>query len=228
MNQSILSLLHLSDPMLPIGGFSHSAGLETYVQHQVVNNVETAHSFVKEMLSKNLAYTDAAILSLAFDATAKKDIALLLSLDEECSAAKLPAEIRMASKKLGVRLLKIFETLTKNDFAQAYAGHLKNNLAEGNHCVVFGMFAQLLGINKQQALEGYFYNAAAGFVTNCVKLIPLGQQHGQEILFSLMPLIRELAQGAMNPNKDLIGFCCSGFDIRSMQHEHLYSRLYMS
>lgn len=228
MNQSVLSLLHLSDPMLPIGGFSHSAGLETYVQQQVVTNSETAQSFIKEMLSKNLAYTDAAILSLVYDATAQKDIAIVLRLDEECSAAKLPAEIRMASKKLGIRLLKIFETLTENAFAQAYGVHLKNNLAEGNHCVVFGMFAQILGINKHQALEGYFYNAAAGFVTNCVKLIPLGQQHGQEILFSLMPLIRELAEGAMTPNRDLIGFCCSGFDIRSMQHEHLYSRLYMS
>ena len=83
-------------------------------------------------------------------------------------------------------------------------------------------------ITKQDALYGFYYNAAAGFVTNCVKLIPLGQQDGQEILFSLLPLMQQLAEQSMQPDKDLIGLCCTGFDIRSMQHEQLYSRLYMS
>jgi len=61
-----------------------------------------------------------------------------------------------------------------------------------------------------------------------VKLVPLSQQHGQEILFSFQALINELSAKSMEPDKDLIGVCCTGFDIRSMQHERLYSRLYMS
>jgi urease accessory protein len=65
-------------------------------------------------------------------------------------------------------------------------------------------------------------------VTNCVKLVPLGQQEGQDMLFALHPLLGQLATNAMQPDKDRIGKCCPGFDIRSMQHEQLYSRLYMS
>jgi urease accessory protein len=65
-------------------------------------------------------------------------------------------------------------------------------------------------------------------VTNCVKLIPLGQQQGQALLFSIQPLIAELVPQSLQPNRELIGWCCTGFDIRSMQHERLYSRLYMS
>jgi urease accessory protein len=65
-------------------------------------------------------------------------------------------------------------------------------------------------------------------VTNCVKLIPLGQQHGQELLFSLQPLIERLVIDSLEPEMERIGFCCPGFDIRCMQHESLYSRLYMS
>jgi urease accessory protein len=85
-----------------------------------------------------------------------------------------------------------------------------------------------MNIPKQETLTGFYYNAAAGFVTNCVKLIPLSQQSGQEILFALKPLIATLAEQTMQPDEDTLGLCCSGFDIRSMQHERLYSRLYMS
>ena len=120
MNTALLSLLHLSDPTLPIGGYAHSAGLETYVQQGKVKDVTTAKAFVTEMLSRNLLYTDAAFVSLAFDATEKNDSDYLLQLDEECTAVKLPAEIRQASQKLGIRLIKIFQPLCKNELADAY------------------------------------------------------------------------------------------------------------
>ncbi len=228
MNKALLSLLHLSDPTLPIGGYAHSAGLETYVQLGKVNNVTAARAFVTEMLSRNLLYTDAAFVSLAFDATEKNDSNNLLQLDEECTAVKLPAEIRQASQKLGIRLIKIFQPLCKNELADAYRILVEKKETPGNYCIAFGMYAYTLGLNKNEALTGFFYNAAAGFVTNCVKLIPLGQQDGQEILFSLFPLMQELAEKSLIPDKNLIGLCCTGFDIRCMQHEQLYSRLYMS
>ncbi len=228
MNTALLNLLHLSDPTLPIGGYAHSAGLETYVQLGKVKDVTTARAFVTEMLSRNLLYTDAAFVSLAFDAAEKNDSDYLLQLDEECTAVKLPAEIRQASQKLGIRLIKIFQPLCNNELADAYRILVEKKETPGNYCIAFGLYAHALGLNKKEALTGFFYNAAAGFVTNCVKLIPLGQQDGQEILFSLFPLMQQLAEKSLMPDKNLIGVCCTGFDIRSMQHEQLYSRLYMS
>ncbi len=228
MNMSLLQLLHLSDPTLPIGGFSHSAGLETYVQHNIVKDKTSAKEFITGMLSRNLQYTDAAFVSLSYDAAAKNDMEAILSLDEECTAVKLPMEMRQASKKLGVRLLKIFEPLHKNEIVAAYNEAVRLKKADGNYCIAFGLLANAMKVLKSDALRGFYYNAAAGFVTNSVKLVPLGQQDGQEILFSLLPLINELVKQSLHPDKDLVGFCCTGFDIRCMQHEQLYSRLYMS
>jgi len=228
MSPALLSLLQVSDPTLPIGGYAHSSGLEAYVQKGIVHNRDTALQFVTGMLAQNLQYTDAAFVSLAFDAAAAADTETILQLDAECSAVKLPKEIRQASQKLGIRLIKIFQPIIKNKIGDAYRELIEAKEAGGHYAIAFGLYAHALGIKKGDALAGFYYNAAAGMVTNSVKLVPLGQQDGQEMLFSLQFLIERLVENSFAPDKELIGLCCTGFDISCMQHEELYSRLYMS
>jgi len=225
---NLLSLLQLSDPALPIGGFAHSSGLETYVQHGIVSNVDTAKEFIVSFLAQNLHYTDAALASLAYNDAMQNELENIIEWDVICTAIKLPAQIRDASQKLGLRLLKIFQPVSDQALVNHYQQAVQSKRASGNYCIVFGLFAASLKIPKADALAGFYFNAAAGMVTNCVKLVPLGQQDGQQLLFGLQPVIQELVLSSLEPDISKIGFSCAGFDIRCMQHEQLYSRLYMS
>lgn len=228
MNNSLLNLLHLSDPTLPIGGFSHSAGLETYVQAGSVHNKETAKEYIKGMLFSNIQHSDAALLSLAFDAAVENNIDEICELDQLCHAIKLPEEIRIASTKLGIRLHKIFIHNIVSDLTISFSDMIESKIIKPHYCIAFALYAVSLKLNKSEALSGFYYNALTAMVNNCVKLIPLGQQDGQKLLYTLMNLLNELVTKSLNPDQRSIGISCAGFDIRSMQHEQLYSRLYMS
>lgn len=224
---TLLSLLHVSDPNLPIGGYSHSNGLETYVQKEIVTDKESTLVFLQNMLRNNILHNDASYVKLVYDALKSDDFKRVLTLDAACTALKSPKEIREGSHKLGARLYKIFKDKNDHTLLKELGKYLKKKNV-GNYAIVYGVVCFVSDISLEEALSAFYFSTAAGMITNAVKLVPLGQIQGQEILFSIQEEIEGLVEKTINLDEELIGLACVGFDLRSMQHEKLYSRLYMS
>ncbi|MBF0751099.1 MULTISPECIES: urease accessory protein UreF [unclassified Pasteurella] len=222
------ALLHLVDPTLPIGGFNHSNGLETFVQQRIVESKATLEDYVHTQLLQNWIYNDGAYLSLAFNAMENHNFNRLCELDWELSATKMARESREGSFKLGVRLLKIFIRYENHPVLMAYQQAITEKLVQGYFPIVFAMIAQAMGLTKADTLYAFYYNAAVGAITNGVKLIPLSQMDGQDILFGLRQALQQAVELSLNPNLDWLGAATLANDIRAMQHEQLYTRLYMS
>ena len=131
------ALLHLVDPTLPIGGFNHSNGLETFVQQGVVSTKPSLEEYVQAQLLQNWVYNDGAYLSLAFEAMATNDFDRLCELDHSLSATKIARESREGSFKLGLRLLKIFIRYEQHPMLSQFQQAIQNKTVQGYFPIVF-------------------------------------------------------------------------------------------
>jgi urease accessory protein len=150
-------------------------------------------------------------------------------LDHLLCAAKAPRELRTASIKLGIRFLKIIRgTLKDMAILEDLSERIKRGECAGHHSVIYGVVTNIFNIGKVEALSAYTYSTASAIVNNCAKLIPISQNDGQAILFKSQKLFQKLIGEVEGLKEDSLGVCCAGFDLRAMQHERLYTRLYIS
>ncbi|MFQ7288475.1 MAG: urease accessory protein UreF [Lacrimispora saccharolytica] len=96
------------------------------------------------------------------------------------------------------------------------------------HPCAYGVLCACMGMDRTEVLSAFLYAQTSAMVTNCVKTIPLSQSDGQKILFSLEPLMENMIQLVEQIGAEMLCASTPAFDLRSMEHETLYSRLYMS
>ncbi|MBZ4646035.1 MAG: urease accessory protein [Petroclostridium sp.] len=225
----LFCLLQISDPLFPIGGYTQSYGLETYVQKGIVHNADSSRKYLQSYLLNNFLYNDLLAAKLAWEYTNEAELENIRCLDKLLCAVKTPKELRIASTKLGIRFLKIVESILKdNSFFSSYAQLVKSGECAGHYSVLYGLVTKLFNIGKTDALSAVIYSTASSIVNNCAKLVPISQKDGQDILFEAHAIFQQLIDKVEVLNEESLGLCCIGFDLRAMQHERLYTRLYIS
>lgn len=222
-------LLQINDALFPIGAYSHSYGLETYIQKGILQTAHDASVYLENKLKYAILYSDLLGARLAYEYTAKEQLDELLKLNTLTEALKAPSEIREASLKLGSRFVKTMTSLNLTYVSPIFTDFIEQSMEKKlHHCCLYGSFCAAMAIDEIDALYHFIYAQTSAIVTTCVKSIPLSQTDGQKILSSSFPLLTHLIEKVMDLDASWYGLSTPGFDIRSMQHECLYSRIYMS
>lgn len=222
-------LLQVNDSLFPIGAYSHSYGLETYIQKEIIHDVESAKRYIKSKLEMDFLYSELLPIKLAYEYGINNDIDKLMDLEEIIEASRAPEEIRIASHKLGSRFIKTISNLEISYDSNIFRKYMEARKGSYvNYNIVYGVFCSATGIEYDATLERFLYGQTSAMITNCVKSIPLSQTDGQKLLVGCYEDFTKLLNKLKDLNEDMLCISTPGFDIRCMEHEGLYSRIYMS
>ncbi|MCR4300957.1 MAG: urease accessory protein UreF [Sulfuricaulis sp.] len=216
-------LLQLASPQLPVGAYSYSEGLEYAVHAGWVHDARGLHGWLRHGLLDGAAQLEAAVLVRVYDAWRRDDLARVRYWDEWLAATREGEELRHQSLDMGRALLRLLKDLEPPlpHAAQLFA-------ASCNFATAFGIAAAHWDIEREDAVTAYLQSWAANLICAGVKLIPLGQTAGQQLLWDLQEDVAHAAQTAQRIVDEDLGVSNWGYALASMAHETQYSRLFRS
>jgi urease accessory protein len=197
---------------LPIGGATHSFGLETLVAEELIT-VDSLPGLLRDYLEET------GILEAAFCRAAHRQAgADWISINQRLSARKPAHESRTASLTLGRRFLQLFSTLAGVDVPGG----------DAHYATVFGYTGRMLGVEEEFTAAVYLQQMLNGLVSACQRLMPLGQQRAARLLWDLKPVILEAACASALADLDSTPSFTLLVEMASMRHVALATRLFIS
>ena len=110
----------------------------------------------------------------------------------------------------------------------AYAELIRAGQCLGLHAIAMGLFAADRAPGLREAAVTYCYSLLSALVVCAVKAVPVSQVAGQAALRDSFPDVVAAVDLAFTLEPGDLGVSGAYLDIAAMQHETLYSRLYMS
>ncbi len=183
---ALLRLLQLVSPSLPVGGFTYSQGIEWAVECGWIKTATELEAWLADQLLTTIAQLDLSVLMRMYAAVEQDDLAALQQWSAFLLACRETAELRLEERNRGRALADLLVRLELSG-----SEPWKTALAEAQ-LAGFAFAACRWGIPVEQASLGYVWSWLENLVLAAVKLIPLGQTQGQQVLQRLAPMIPTL------------------------------------
>jgi urease accessory protein len=221
---TLLGLMWLASPALPVGGFSYSEGLESAVDAGIVHDGPSAAAWLADQLHLGLARADLPLLAATHAAWTDHDAARVAELNTWMLVTRETAELRAQCEQMGRSMLEWLRqrgddprvaTLAAMQPAPAWP-------------IAFALATVQTGAAARDALLAFGFSWAENQVQAALKAVPLGQSAGQRVLARLAQDLPAAVDAALALGDDARQAFTPMLAIRSAQHETQYSRLFRS
>ncbi|TRV03292.1 MAG: urease accessory protein UreF [Microcystis wesenbergii Mw_MB_S_20031200_S109] len=217
--KELLCLLQLASPILPVGAYSYSEGLETLVENGIISNSASLNDWLERSLCQGSIRLETAVLVRVYRCFCQGDFTKLNYWDNWLSATRETAELRQQSWQMGRSLLNLLRELAAD----------RDNLPEqANYATAFAIGASHGQIGEELAVLGYLHSWASNLINAGLRLIPLGQTLGQALLIGLQPSLLTATADIISLADENLSSWSWGLSFASMNHETQYSRLFRS
>ncbi len=213
--RNILRLMTWMSPAFPVGGFVWSGGLEAACRGGSVMTAEDLQEWLGTSLRSGTLRNESILL-----AAAHRQAEPLAEINDLALALAGSRERHAETSALGRAFVKAARPWNKEP-----ATELPVSIA---YPVAVGQLARANGVALSDTLIAFLNAAISSQVQAALRLMPLGQQAGVEIVAALEQAVLDLVASATLSTLDDLGGAAIAMDIATMKHEVLQSRLFSS
>jgi urease accessory protein len=218
-------LLQMTSQAFPIGGYSHSYGLEAAIESGQVRDEASVQQWIADVLSFSIGTYEIPVLHEMSDAWIALDSIALSRLNEQFLATRESAEPRSATVQMGFSMRALLAVLP--NLPDFLLDTLRSMHEPTLPCVWSGA-ARAWAIPASDAAAAYLWSWAENQVLVAMKSVPIGQSSGQRVLLKIGEQIAELDSRPRSTSDDTRSNFAPGLAILCSQHETQYSRLFRS
>ena len=222
---SLLQLIWLASPALPVGGYSYSEGLEAAIDSGAVHDEASAQAWLLDQLHLALGRSELPLLAQALAAWATHDSARIAALNAWALNTRESSELRRQSEQMGRSMHDWLRQRAPDDARLATLAQLAPAPAWS---IGFALAAAQSGAEANDALLAFGFGWAENMVQAALKAMALGQSGGQRILGTLAGALPAVVGAALALPDDARQAFTPMLAILSSQHETQYSRLFRS
>lgn len=218
-------LLQLASPMLPVGAYSYSQGLESAIEEGVVHDGATAEVWIGDVLQHSLCSFELPLLFRICNAWQAQDYDQVCYWQDVFRTGRETSESYAETLQMGHSLRRLLESLVDEE---AVALVRLKGMDSVTFPATYGCAVTLWSIPVTAALQAYAWSWIENQVSAAIKTIPLGQTNGQRILFALaQQLPGQVAEACALGDDELSNFT-PALTVAGCRHETQYSRLFRS
>ena len=222
---ALARLLRLASPMLPVGAFSYSQGLESAAEVGWVRDETSALCWIGDVLAYSVGSFEGPLWSRLYRAWEAGDGKAVADWNEVFLAGRESAEFRAETIQMGYSLRTLFaagEEFDASDLA------LLRAIQDPAFPAVFSFACAGWHIPERRGMLGYLWAWLENQVSAAMKIVPLGQMAGQRMLSTLGAALPRLVDAALRTEDGQLSNCAPALVIASVRHETQYTRLFRS